>query len=546
MHALIIYKTLLVKTIRFVICLYFSLFSLSGFSQKPKAIIIINMENMRPEYLQRYYYNFQDGGIKRLLDEGALCSNTHTYINNQNIGAATATLFTGSYPALHGIINSDWLNRVNGKMVNATSSPTYQTVGGDSNEGKHSAENLLCNTLGDELKLSSNGRSRVYTISSNANTAIFSAGHAADGAFWMENSTGNMISSSYYIDKFPFWAISFNSKKYAYETLGEKWKMLYKSQVSYKASTEDYSPFEVGFFNKQNTFPYDMGKLYDKAGDYSFLKNTPFMNTILTDFAITTFDQAFMGTDEHTDLLTINYSSLGGLFGPQAIETEDFYIRLDKEIARLLEHINKKVGEENVLVVLSSVCAENYPLDYLKSLKIPNGYVRPDNIIALLRSYLNITFGQGNWIQEVVEQDIYFNQDLIKEKGINFQEMIEKSAQLINQFKGVDIAVPSTTFLQGDFAKSRLKSMANSFNFQRSGDLSFSILPNWQTAYKFQTQQHTNDNRIALVFWGKGVKKINCSEDIDAIDVIPTIFYLLGEPQPQSCQGRIITQIIRN
>lgn len=534
------------KATRLSILFILVLFHLSSFANKPKVVVIINVENMRPEYLQRYYYNFQEGGIKQLLQEGALCSNAHNYINEQNIDAATATLFTGSYPSLHGIINSNWLNSVTGKMINATLSENYQTVGGDSKEGEQTAEQLLCNTLGDELKLNSNGRAKVYSVSAHAETAVLSAGHAADGAFWMENTSGNMISSSYYIDQFPLWALSFNNKKYAQKTLDKKWEMLYLNQESYKASSEDNSKFESGYSDKQNTFPYDMQKLYDKTGSYDFLKHTPFINSIITDFATTIFDKTFMGTDNHTDLLNINYSSLDGLFGPQAIETEDFYIRLDKDIARLLKHIDEKVGKDNILVVLSSVCAESYSAEYLASLKVPNGYVRPDNIVALLRSYLNVTFGQGDWIQEVVDQEIYFNKELIKEKGIDFDDMLQKSAQLINQFKGVDIAVPTNIFLQSDFANGRLKSMANSFNFQRSGDLAFSILPNWQTAYKFQTKQHTNDNRISMLFWGNGIKKTNCSEEIDAIDMVPTIFYLLGEPQPQSCKGKVIKQLLED
>ncbi|MFV0290530.1 MAG: alkaline phosphatase family protein [Mangrovibacterium sp.] len=503
---------------------------------------MINIENMRPEYIQRYYYNFQNGGFKRLVEEGALCSNTRMFINDQNICTSTASLFTGSYPSSHGIINSEWLNRVNNKKVDATNTPNYQTVGGDSNEGKRSAENLLSTTIGDELKLNSNGLSTVYSISANAETAIFSAGHAADGAFWMEKTTGNMISSSYYINEFPFWALSFNNQKKAKHALDKKWELLYLNPINYKASSEDGSNFEIGFEGK-NTFPYDMQKIYSKTDNYSFLKNTPFMNNIITDFAIELFDKTRMGSDEHTDLLSINYSSLGGKFGPQSIENEDFYIRLDQDIARLTSHITKAIGDENILIVLSSVSAENYSAEYLNSLKIPNGYVKPDNIVALLRSYLNATFQQENWIQEVIDQEIYFNQELIKEKGVNFNEMLEKSAQLVNQFKGVDIAVPTSIFLQGDFANSRLKSMANSYNFQRSGDLCFSVQPNWQTNYRFQNKLYTTDNRICLLFWGKGVKKTNCSEETNAIDMVPTIFYLLGKAQPQGCQGKIIKQI---
>lgn len=515
------------------------------FANKPKVVVVINLENMRPEYLQRYAYNFQDGGMKLLLKEGALCSNARSYINDQNISAATASLFSGSYPALHGVINSAWQNQVNGKMVDATSNSKYQTVGGDTDEGRKSAEHLLCNSLGDELKLNSNGRAKVYALASHVTTAILSAGHAADGAFWMESSSGNMISSSYYVDQFPFWALSFNSQKKARKALRQKWEMLYLNANSYKASSDDYSEFETGFGDKNNSFPYDMQKLYDQTGNYSFLRHTPFMNNMITDLAIDIVRKAQLGTDEHTDLLTVNYSSTGGLFGPQALETEDFYIRLDKDIARLLQQIDVSVGKENALVVLSSVCAETYSTDYLESLKIPSGYVRPDNIVALLRSFLNITFGEENWIQNVVDQEIYFNRELIKEKGIKLEEMVQQAAQLINQFSGVDIAVPTRIFLQGDFAKSRLRSMANSFNFQRSGDLAFSILPSWQTGYRLQHKQHTNDNRIALLFWGAGVKNTNCSEEVEIIDMVPTILYLIGEAQPQSCQGKVITPILK-
>ncbi|MFV0553085.1 MAG: alkaline phosphatase family protein [Mangrovibacterium sp.] len=526
-------------TILYTLFAFFCLNSFAAFAQKPKAVVVINVENMRPEYLQRYYYNFLDGGLKRLLDEGTLCTNVRNYINDQNTEAATASLFTGSYPALHGMVNAEWLNRVNNKMVNAFDNRLYQTVGGDSDEGRKSAEQLLCNTLGDELKLSSNGRSKVYSVSSRASTAILSAGHAADGAFWMESNSGNMISSSYYIDLFPFWALAFNNKKRAYNALDSKWEMLFLNQISYKASTDDYSDFEKGFY-RRTSFPYDYKKIYDQTGDYSLFRHTPEMNTIITDFAIELFNKTFIGNDEHTDLLMVNYSSLGGAFGPQAVETEDFYIRLDRDLARLITHVKEALGTQNVLVVLSSVCAESYAADYLASQKLASGVVRPDNIVALLRSFLHANYGSGNWIQEVVDQEIYLNRDFIKDKGVNYEEMVKQSAELINQFAGIDVAVPSNIFLQGDFANGRLKSMSNSYNFQRSGDLSFSILPSWQTAYKFQNKLHTNDNRTTLLFWGAGVERGKLNNELEAIDMVPTILNLLGEAQPQSCQGKVI------
>ena len=513
----------------------------------PPLVIVLSVDQMRTDYLSRFWNKFQEGGFKRLVNEGAVCSNAQLDLHIQKISTGTATLFTGVYPATHGIVNDTWYDRLKKNEINCINDDYFITVGSDSKEGERSAAKLLSPTIGDLIKINTRNKSKVFSVAMNDVSAVLSAGHAANGAYWFDNQNGNMISSSYYVDIFPEWGRQFNEKQFAKTYTQRDWSTLLPIK-SYEESMGDDYILEKGYYDKWNTFPYDLKKIKEKAGSYKFLKTTPYGNTIVKDFAVNLIHAEKLGTDEYPDLLTVTFSSMdyeNNSFGPASIEMEDTYLRLDQDIALLLDFLDKTIGKGNSLVVLTSTCSSVYPVDYLKEeFNMPVGTFSPESAIALLKSFLNITYGQGDWIEVASEQQLYFNRDLLEKKNIALVDIQTKTANFINQFEGVKIALPSVSFEQGDYTKGQLATIANSYNFKRSGDVLYQFEDGWQPIYKYQRTIYNDNANIPFIMYGNSVKKIHFRGQIKGEDLVPTILEILKMPIPDYCATKLLEEVL--
>lgn len=514
----------------------------------PKLVLVISVDQMRTDYLTRFWNKFQAGGFKKLVEEGTVCSNSQLDLHVQKISTGTATLFTGVYPATHGIVSDSWYDRLKKKEINCITDDYYITVGSDSKEGERSAAKLLSPTIGDLIKINTRNKSKVFSIALNDVSAVLSAGHAANGAYWFDTQNGNMISSSYYVDIFPEWVRQFNEKQFAKTYTQRDWTTLLPVK-SYEESLADDYVLEKGYYDKWNTFPYSMKKLKEKAGSYKFLKTTPFGNTIIRDFATNLILEENLGKDEYPDFLAVTFSSMdyeNNSFGPASVEMEDTYLRLDQDIASLLDFIDKRIGKGNALVVLTSTCSSVYPVDYMKEeFNMPVGTFSPESAIALLKSFLNITYGQGDWIEVVGDQQLYFNRELLEKRNVSLAEIQTKTANFINQFEGVKIALPSTSFEQGDYTKGQLAVIANSYNFKRSGDVLYQLEDGWQPVFKYQRTIYNDNSNIPLIFSGNSVKHTHVRGKTRGEDIVPTILEILNIPVPDHCSGNILEEILK-
>ncbi|WP_299576078.1 alkaline phosphatase family protein [uncultured Sunxiuqinia sp.] len=516
-------------------------------SNQTRLVVVVNVEQMRTDYISRYWSHFQQGGFRRLMLDGAVCSNAAMELHIQKNTTGVPTLFTGVYPDRHGIVNDSWYDRLRQKEIDALEDDYYITVGSDSREGQLSAANLLSPTIGDVLKVSTNKASKVFSVALNSNSAVFSAGHAADGAYWMDELTGNMISSSYYVDQFPDWVRQFNDKKFADFYIERDWSLLLPSS-SYTESLADDYLLEPGYYGKWNTFPYNMSKLKKQAGSYKILKTTPFGNMMVKDFALALIESEQLGMDSTPDLLAVNFSSMDyeqGAFSPSSVEMQDLYLRLDRNIEHLLNFLDQKVGRDKYVMVLTSACASSYPVNYLKEeFNMPVGFVAPESMVALLKSFLNISYGQGDWVEFVSDQQIYLNRDLIEKRDLNLADMQAKAASFINQFEGVKLALPAVGFEQGDYVKSQLARISSSFNFKRSGDVLFALEEGWQPEFKYKRTIYNDNSRIPMIWFGQGIKRGSTLRRVDAVDLVPTLLHLLGYEIPSHCIGQIVNEVV--
>lgn len=515
----------------------------------PRLIVGIVVENMHPDYIERFWDKFGDGGFKRIYSNGFICANHH--VNNlvQRPTVGMATLFTGTTPSHHGIVNDNWIDRLKNKETDCIFDNSFNTIGSDSKFGQRSASKMMTPTLGDRLKLVSKGRSRVFSIAMNDYASVFSAGHSADGAFWLDDTSGNMISSSYYLDKYPVWASEFNKFKLADKYLGTTWKTLL-DQISYSESVESASLHETGFLGKYADFPYDLAKIKkESGGTYSILRSTPFANSYLKDFALQLIPKEQLGYDFIPDLLTIVFSSMDkdcSNFGPLSVEMEDTYLRMDKDIEELLKYVENGYGTENVLFFLTSTSSVSYHAEYLKEkYRLNTGIFNPESSVALLKSFLNIKYGEGDWVEKFSNQQLYLNHELAAKKKINLHDMQTETARFLNQFEGIAYAKAAADIETDNFLGGPLSAFQNNFHVKRSGDVLIRYEDGWLPKDKYKPIDYTDNDQIPLVWYGAGIKKGTTLKKTDATDVVPTICAKLGIVPPAASTGAVIEEVIK-
>ncbi|MEI7524721.1 MAG: alkaline phosphatase family protein [Mariniphaga sp.] len=516
----------------------------------PRLVVGIVIEDFNPDYVERFWDKFGEGGFQRLYRAGFICGNHHYGNLIQRPSVNMATLSTGTSPSHHGIISDNWINRLKNKEVNAIKDDFYTTVGSDSKEGERSAMNLMTPTLGDQLKLVTKGRSRVFSVALNDIAAVMAAGHAANGAYWLDETSGKMISSSYYVETFPQWAFDFNGNRLAEKYLSTNWTTL-KDQNSYSESISGDSPNESGYFGKYRTFPYDLNKLKkESGGSFKILKTTPMGNSMVKDFALQMIPKEQLGIDLVPDLLTVVFSSMDYerySFGALSVEMEDTYLRLDKDIAELLKYIESGFGTEDILIYLTGLTSISYPADFMKErYHMTAGTFNPESSIALLKSYLNIKYGEGNWIELFANQQIYLNHELIEKKKLSIHEMQSAVALFLNQFEGIAYAKEALELEANNFPGGALAPFQNNFHIKRSGDVLIKYENGWQPKDKFSPLDYTENSQVPLVWYGAGIKKGTTMRRTDATDIVPTIAAFLGIAPPSAVTGNVIEEIMKH
>jgi hypothetical protein len=332
--------------------------------------------------------------------------------------------------------------------------------------------------------------------------------------------------------------------------LGMTWTTL-KDGFTYTESIADAYLKEAGYLGKYNTFPYDLNKLKkESGGSYKILKTTPWGNTLVKDFAIQMIPKEQIGYDLIPDLLTVVFSSMDYerySFGPFSVEMEDTYLRLDKDIAELLKYLESGYGTDNILFYLTGLTSISYPAEYLKEkYRMTAGIFNPESAIALLKSYLNIKYGNENWIELFTNQQIYLDRELLEKKKINLKEMQINVANFLNQFEGIAFAKAAGELEADNFPGGPLEPFQNNYHIKRSGDVLIRFEDGWQPKDKFNPVDYTDNNQVPLVWYGAGITKGTTMRQTNATDVAPTVAAFLGIAPPSSMTGRVIEELFRH
>ncbi len=513
--------------------------------------MLLQISQFRYDYIPRYWDKLSDNGFKKLINRGSYCENTSYNYLFSDVGIGSATIATGTNPSQHGIIARSWYNNLQDKIIDYIYDDKVNTVGGGFDDGRYSPANLMTTTYCDEIKLASNFKSKVIGISLDPAPAMFSTGHTADCAYWYNFKSGAFISSSFYIDSLPQWVNEFNSKEFSEIYLKNEWNTLLPLS-EYNASLLDNNEYESGMFG-QVVFPYvlkDLSKKFRGKEKYDILRYTPYGNNLIKDFAISAIVNENLGQNENTDVLSITFTVseyLGNLYGPLSVEMEDLVLRLDKEIEHLLDFIEKTLGKENVLIILTAEHGIRHLPEYLQKNKIPSGYFNAPSNISLLKSYMNNIYGKGDWIKQYHGQQIFLNRTLVEDAKLNLGEMQANVANLMLQFSGVSNTMTATTLQSTNFTQGIYAIMQNSYNQKRSGDVMLNFTTGW--AEMAVTNENIavpygHDRRVPLIWYGWKIGRNSIKRPVDLTDIAPTICTLLEISYPNSTSGEPILEII--
>lgn len=518
---------------------------------KPKLVVGIVVDQMRNDYIYRYWNRYGNGGFKRLVNSGYHFKNAHFNYIPTYTGPGHSSIYTGATPRTHGIIANDWFVKTSAVNTYCCEDTSVKTIGSPSKNGLMSPKNLLSSTIGDELKMSTTQQAKVFSIALKDRSAILPAGHAANAAFWFDDSTGNFISSSWYISKLPEWVNNFNAKKLAKTYLEKGWNALYPIET-YTNSIADDNRYEAASNKKENAvFPYEYKSFIEK-NKFAILKATPHGNSITKDLAIECLLNEQLGKDDITDLFCISFSStdiVAHSYGVRALEVEDIYLRLDKDIEELLNELDKQVGKDNYTVFLTADHGGADVPNHLLDNKIPAGYLKEEKIIKKIKTYFQTTFGDSLILASVCNEQVYLNEKKISDLKLNKNEVEEKLSNFLITINGISEAYPSSVLKNQSFEKADYRALLqNGYNHKLSGNVCFMYNPAWMD-YSAKGTTHgagyNYDTHVPIIFYGNGIKKGENFNYITITQIAPTICELLKINQPNSTLAEPLNNFFR-
>jgi predicted AlkP superfamily pyrophosphatase or phosphodiesterase len=527
-----------------------------GVSDRPKLVVGIVVDQMRQEYLYRFQGKYSEGGFKRLMNDGFMLRNAHYNYAPTYTGPGHASVYTGTTPAIHGIIGNDFYDKVTRRMVNCVEDGRFKPVGNENGNGDVSPARMLSTTITDELKLFTQKKAIVIGLSVKDRGAVLPAGHMADAAYWYDGKTGTFITSTYYMSQLPSWMAKFHERKLADKYLTQEWKTYYPLE-QYTESGPDDSPYESKLKGKTKAvFPYNLKELRSTNGEYELLASTPFANDYLTELAYAALEGEPLGKDGTTDFLAISYSTpdiIGHAVGPNAVELEDVYIRLDKNIEALLKSLDANVGKDNYTVFLTADHAVAEVPQYLRDNKIPAGYFNDSNVRANLEAYLLKYFPGREIIENMSNGQIFLNTSAfagdLRSSGVDLLIATELITKYLMATEGIANVFSENTLRQADYDEGGMKgTITRGYHPKRSGDIVFVLEPGWFEASRVQGTTHGSpysyDTHVPILFYGKGIPKGSSSQRHAITDIAPTLSVLLQIKFPSGTSGVPVSEML--
>ena len=511
-------------------------YSASSENKKPKLVVAIVIDQMRYDFLENLSHRYSDNGFNRLVNEGFNCKNNFFNYVPTVTGPGHSSISTGSTPKTHGIVGNNWYDRKRKRSIYCTDDSNYNNVGGDDYSGNKSPNNLLVETFADINKMSNNNKSKTISIAIKDRGSILMGGKTADAAYWYYGKErAQWITSTFYMNQIPDWVKEFN-KEDNLEKYLEDWNTL-KDISTYENHEIDNNSFEKLFKGKDNSaFPYDIKSLMKHNDCFDMIKETPYGNTMTTDFAIEAIVNENLGKRGVTDVITVGYSStdyIGHSFGVASVETQDTYIRLDLEIQKLLSFLDKEIGKNEYTLFLT---ADHGVLEipaYLSSTGVNAQAVSENDLVNKVLKKLNDVLGieVKKLIANVDNSQIYLNDEVISEMNLNKSKVVNELVKILESFDFISKAYTADFILGSSELIEYEKLIQNGYHNERSGDIAL-ILKENVIFYNGKGTTHGSgynyDTHVPLIFYGYGIKKGETLNHTEIPDIAPTISKLLG------------------
>ncbi|HEX9957717.1 MAG TPA: alkaline phosphatase PafA, partial [Fibrella sp.] len=481
---------------------------------RPKLVVGIVVDQMRYDYLYRYYEKYSSlstgGGFRRLMEQGYNCRNNHYHYAATYTGPGHAAIYTGSAPALNGIVGNEFYDRQLGRIMYCAEDTTVKTVGNSGSAGQMSPRNMLVTTIGDQLKLATDNRAKVVGIALKDRGSILPAGHAADAAYWFDSKDGNWITSTFYRKDLPAWVQAYNNRRLPDQFVRQKWEPLLPLD-KYVESTSDDQPYEASLPGETKAvFPHEFVAVSGQSR-YEVLRATPYGDQLTKEFAIAALDGEQLGKDDITDLLAVSFSStdyIGHAFGTHAIETEDEYIRLDLQLQEFFNQLDAKVGKGAWLAFLSADHGAADVPAFSKSYRIPADVKPYGEVSEAVKAALAKAYGPGQWMLTYFNQQIYLNTALLAEKKIPMQDVYALIRATLLAQRGVINVVNLHQLADAAMPESQLTLLRNVYYPNRSGDLYVVLQAGWFEGRNKGTTHGTTysyDTHVPFLLYGWGV-----------------------------------------
>lgn len=518
--------------------------------ERPKLVVGLVVDQMRWDYLYRYYDKYEKNGFKRLLNEGYSLNNVQIPYIPTVTAIGHTSIYTGSVPSIHGIAGNDWTDKETGKSIYCTADDTVNPVGSDNRRnGSHSPKNLWSTTITDQLRIASNFKSKVVGVSLKDRASILPAGHNPTAAFWFDDSSGHFITSSYYMNELPKWVLDFNQQKNPEKLLANGWETVLPIN-EYTESTADNVEWEkpVGSA-KHPVFPYK-NLLSDYAAKKGVIRTTPFGNTLTLQFAKASLDNYALGKGTEPDFLAINLAStdyVGHSYGPNSIEVEDTYIRLDRDLASFFKYLDERVGKNNYLVFLSADHGAAHSEGFLSANKILGGFF-DEGMEKSINEALEKKYNTSKLILGIDNYQIYLNDRLIKEKNLNAEDVKSEVLDWLNNDPRVLYAFDLKNAANASLPEPIKSRAINGYNWKRSGDIQLISRDGMIASYAKKGTTHSvwnsYDAHIPLIFMGWKIKKGESSKPYYMTDIAPTLAQLLKIENPSGTVGTPISEVL--
>ena len=517
--------------------------------ETPKLVVGIVVDQMRYDYLTKFWDRYGEGGFKRIVNNGFNCKNNHFNYVPTNTGPGHASIYTGTTPKVHGIISNNWYDKVLDKSVYCAEDENVIQIGTDSEAERMSPHRMLTTTVTDQLRLATQMKSKVVGVSIKDRGAVLPAGHTGNAYWFRGKNEGVWVTSSYYMNKLPKWVDKFN-KSNAAKKYKKTWNTLYDIS-SYSESGSDNNEFEEPFDGeKAPVFPHKFEEIWDQNSGFDIIKSSPFGNSLITDFALAAIEGEDLGKDDITDFLTVSFSStdyVGHRFGVNSVEVQDTYLRLDKDLERFLNELDSKVGKGNYTLFLTADHGAVHVPSYLQSVKIPAGYIDGAKLRTQFEEFLNKKYGTDKLIKNISNGQIFLDHTVLNELDLELDDLEEDIANELINYDGIAEVYTAESMKSQNFTKGMANLLQNGYNHKRSGDVLY-VLKHDVISYSKTGSTHGSgyiyDTHVPLLFFGKGINKGETTQRTEITDIAPTISALLGIAFPNGASGMPISIVI--